>query len=792
MARGGQLRIRVVGDTSNLRKSLGKGTRQIGAFAKKAAKVGAAGVAALGAAAVAGAAKVASFGDDIAKSARKAGLGVEQFQELRFAFKQGGVEAGTFDTAVQKFNKRLGESATMGGTADEAFERLGISLRDADGNVRSASGAMDEVLPKLANIQSDAERAAIAGDMFGQRAGPELAAALADGGKGIDAARQKAQDLGIVMSESATKKAEKFTDAFDDLKQSALGLLRGGLTPMMGWLADDAMPFIQSEVIPRLKEFGKWLGPRLEAAAQNVITFFQGKVIPAFQRLSDWWDTNGPAVVAHVDRVWSTLQTLGRVVGTVIGTVTGWLSKFGDSSSEQTKAAGEAFQRARRIIESAIDAVTAIFKFFVATAEAIWRTWGDTILRFLKEIWSSVEQVINGALKVIEGVFETFAGLFTGDWSRMWDGIKQIFAGMWDAINGLLDAAFAALRGTFSVIRKALTSVWSDLWGAIRRLASSALDAVVEFVRGLPGRARDALAAAWGAYREFWRQVFTQIQEFVSDRVDDIIGFFADLPDNIIRAAAMLGGKVGSFVYRQMQIVWEQVKDVGGDIITWFKNLPGKIVDALKGLGEKIADKFTFDLPGINFSGEPEGDGPGMGAPAVGGTAAKRAAAAAEGLPIRRTSAYRTPAENRAAGGSPTSHHLNKQNPAVDYGGPTWALDLFAQRLRQMGNWRELLWRTKGHYDHVHVAHEGGRVTGGGVAPLPGEVIAKLQSGETVLPRGASFGGGEGESTRVLRRIEKRLGEGQQIVVDREVLGEVVRDEFHRMGRDNISAGVPQ
>lgn len=292
MAKSGTLKVRVIGDTKPFAKSMKGLSGTVGKAAGKIAKVGAMAFAAAGAAAVTGAFKVASFGDEIAKSAGKAGLGVEQFQELRFAFGQGGVEAKTMDTALLKFNKRLGESAVGTGTADDAFESLNVKLKDADGNVRDAGGAMDEILPKLAGIESDAQRAALAGDLFGQRAGPELAAALSDGVEGIDDARQKAQDLGIVMGEDAAEAAEKFTDQFDDIKQAAGGLLRKGLTPVMGFLSDTVFPGVQKII----KVFG-------EDGLSGVWAMVQKKFAEALPIIGEKLGELGEKFVAWVQEV---------------------------------------------------------------------------------------------------------------------------------------------------------------------------------------------------------------------------------------------------------------------------------------------------------------------------------------------------------------------------------------------------------------------------------------------------------------------------------------------------------
>lgn len=75
---------------------------------------------------------------------------------------------------------------------------------------------------------------------------------------------------------------------------------------------------------------------------------------------------------------------------------------------------------------------------------------------------------------------------------------------------------------------------------------------------------------------------------------------------------------------------------------------------------------------------------------------------------LRITSTYRDPDHNRRVGGSPTSLHMQKDNPAVDVAGDERSLDELERRLASLGHDAELLWRTAGHYDHLHYGIRGG------------------------------------------------------------------------------------
>lgn len=80
------------------------------------------------------------------------------------------------------------------------------------------------------------------------------------------------------------------------------------------------------------------------------------------------------------------------------------------------------------------------------------------------------------------------------------------------------------------------------------------------------------------------------------------------------------------------------------------------------------------------------------------------------GLRITETLGDRGYDQSHGVPRSPNSYHYDSRNPAVDIAGSPAQLHQLYKQLVAMGGWRQILWQVPGHYDHIHVAAEGGIV----------------------------------------------------------------------------------
>lgn len=229
-----RLFVKIEGDISGLRSSLAKATSEVDkaekgmggkleALAKRFPAVTkfalgtAAAVAAVAVAAIRGGQVAVKYADDLGDTATALGLNVEKLQELRFAAVQSGVAQEEMDRALMRLNVAIGDGVRNGGAAAEKFERLGVSLTDTEGRTRDTDAVFTDLVDRLSQIPSVAERTAAAGDILGDKLGPKLQGLLGRGRDGLDQLREAARKTGAVMDEATIKKAGEAQDKLDAL-----------------------------------------------------------------------------------------------------------------------------------------------------------------------------------------------------------------------------------------------------------------------------------------------------------------------------------------------------------------------------------------------------------------------------------------------------------------------------------------------------------------------------------------------------------------------------------------------
>lgn len=152
--------------------------------------------------------------DGLVDSAARLQVSTDALQELRYAAKLSGVEAGEMDAAIAGLTRQLqGLSEGADGPA-KILRKLGVEAKDSKGNLRTFSDLLPEIADGIAEMPNDTERAGAAMRLFG-RNGMALLPLLKMGREGLEELKAEFHDLGGGVSAEAAQAMAEYRDQVD-------------------------------------------------------------------------------------------------------------------------------------------------------------------------------------------------------------------------------------------------------------------------------------------------------------------------------------------------------------------------------------------------------------------------------------------------------------------------------------------------------------------------------------------------------------------------------------------------
>ena len=220
----------------------------------------------LGAAFTAATIEAGNYADKILDLNQITGLSTDYLQELEGVARVAGVSFDGLTGVIQRFTARLPSIEAGSSEAANAFNQLGVELRDSRGEIRSMEQLFPELITALQGIENVTERNAIAQQIFGRSLG-DLAPVLGLTADEMDRARESSQEF--LRTEEELKAANEYRIAIAELGAAVKSLWRD--------LAQDLMPVLKESVIPAMsdaidvvRDVVTWFG-NLDASTQKII-----------------------------------------------------------------------------------------------------------------------------------------------------------------------------------------------------------------------------------------------------------------------------------------------------------------------------------------------------------------------------------------------------------------------------------------------------------------------------------------------------------------------------------------
>jgi hypothetical protein len=388
--------------------------------------------------------------DELGDTAERIGVTTDELQRFQYALKLTGGETEQAEKALFLFNKTLGEAAKGGGT--DPFAELHLSIKDTNGQVKTAIQLLPEVADKVAEAGSDAEKTAIATKFFGKSA-LSLLPLLKRGREGVAELSAEYDDLGLGLSGDMIQAAGKANDALDRmhfttqaLGGAVVGMLLPPLNTLLVWLTKGVAKvtyFAKHTTVltTAMSILGVVAGARLLPVLLSTLRVFTAMRTTVFGLSVPFLLV--VAVIGALYLIFDDLYALMTGGNSVIGTV---LDKFGEVGAKAKLV--DTLRASWETLKGVWDAIK-------PSLEQIWKsiqegstTWIPGLAKAFADVVKGIVAAVTALTGLIGAIAEVPAAIKSGDWSKVMGNFDKagdsIFGkqqSFWNAKTGQMESA---------------------------------------------------------------------------------------------------------------------------------------------------------------------------------------------------------------------------------------------------------------------------------------------------------------------------------------------------------------
>lgn len=338
--------------------------------------------------------------DDLETLSKQTGLSTDEIQKMQYASELVDVSLDSITGALKKMKPKMTDS-------NETFAKLGVSIRDADGNMRSATDVFYDSLTALSQIENETERDQVAMELFGKGA-DELAGIIDDGGQALKDYGKEAEDLGLIMGGDELEALSAINDQVVQLKNQ----FKGSALKLGAKIAEAAAPIVE----------------KLAAGLEKVAAWFD-KLTPQQAEMA----LKIAAVVAAIAPV---MMIIGKLV-TGIG---GLISAFG-------------------FLLSPIGLIIAAIVALIAIGVLLYKNW-DKIKAKAEEIKNNIVASWNNMKANVAATVDNIKTAVVEKWENIKTTVQQKIE---DLKNGAVNK-FNAMKDTIKNVIDRIKQLFNFQW----------------------------------------------------------------------------------------------------------------------------------------------------------------------------------------------------------------------------------------------------------------------------------------------------------------------------------------
>lgn len=534
-------------------------------------------LAALGTAAVGAASALAgltvsasNYADDLITTSTNTHIATEDLQKYSYALNFIDGDMNTLTGTMKKNTQIMSKARDGNKTYTAAYEKLGISITDANGELRNGQEVYWEVIDALGKVENETERDALAMQLLG-KSGTELNTIIDAGSEAFKDLGSEAEAMGYVMSDEAVSALGSFNDKLQQLK--------AGMTGLKNSAALIALPFLDdlaSKGVPILAEFSKGIQEANGDVSKMGDVIGQGLadvVNLIVEKLPEFVEMGVTLVSSLIEGIVQNAPTIASAAVQIVETLVNGIATL-----------------LPMLIEGAAQLTVGLATGLAQSLPTLIPTIVEVVLQIVQTLIDNIPMLIDAALQLITGLAQGIINAIPVIVAALPQLITSLIDGLLSAIPQIIQAGIDLLVSLVAALPEIITAIVE----AIPQIINGIITALMENIPLIIQAGIDLLVALIQALPQIIVTIVQAIPQIISGIVNALIGNI----DQIIMAGVQL---FVALIENLPTIIIEIVKAVPqivSGIVQAFASLGGELINAganlLHGLWEGISSAASW------------------------------------------------------------------------------------------------------------------------------------------------------------------------------------------------------
>ncbi|MEA4813905.1 MAG: phage tail tape measure protein [Oscillospiraceae bacterium] len=514
--------------------------------------------------------------------------------QLTVAGQKSGISIDTLTTNLAKYGapmRALGLDTKTSIAMFAGWEKAGVNTEIAFSGMKKAISTwgaqgkdsrveFKKTLEEIKNAPDIAAATTKAIEVFGQKAGPDLADAIQGG-------RFEVQDYidALENSQGAVESTYAgIADGTDDAK-TAMNAAKVAASELGGTILEALAPVLQ-KVASAAKKAADMFGSMDEKTRKTILTVagIAAAVAPAL--LIAGKIANG---ISNITKA----MTIART------------ATLAETAAQTSWTAA--------LLTSPVTWIVVGIAALIAALVLLYKNckpFHDWVVKALNTVKNLAKTVFNGLItfftSTIPKAWNSLVSFFKGVpswWSKLWTQVGQFFKNFWSGIKSVVMAIitpfiteikniFNGMKSGLSDILNGVKSIFSGVWTIIKNVVLGIVLLIIDLVTGNFKKLHSDLSGILNNIKNAFKTIWSGIKSVAVGIVKALTGAIIAIFKNMVTDLKLLGNKLKTFFSGLWTGIKKTAVSIWNGLIKFIQGLPSEFSSAVKSIGQAIIHGF--------------------------------------------------------------------------------------------------------------------------------------------------------------------------------------------------------